>query len=688
MRAFTPKQNSSQQPALLQRPTAVTAVPDHQTEAEVVNADPTAAHVAHDFSRVPVHAALPPVQRKPAVSSPGDPFEREADEAADKVMRLAQPAPTGLNGEAPEDEEALIRTRPAASASGGAALDTEAALTAAGRAGAPLPAMVRSYFEPRFGYDFSGVRVHMDGEAAVGAQAVQARAYTIGSDIVFGAGEYAPATAQGKRLIAHELAHVVQQAQGPPQVQRFTEPGHKMIGDEAYGSNLLTLGPGLQVTFGDAVAMGDYFGSFEKMKRLAEKPGKGPGTQGEVRYVLWVKIREKPVDEKMGKWYDKYAVQVRDQAESFLRGTNISHFPNPLAGDTALNPLQKNQRVEGDMPFGAMATYRRGHEKAMQMAYDHGVKQEAMDDAILADAFACHFLTDSFSASHARTPRASIKAHWDKLVPGFQRKLIGWLADRVENSYGRAERAAAFGIPLIPGVGPLLGVAFGLPNSTVRTAAVDKLSIALSPADSLSFGNVVSLLVHDVEGAATVDAEIGGAPISLVGDKELVTDEVDPITGDHSHKVKSGMARQTFDAATQAVKASLEDLYAAHTAGWFGKKYATVYQQVMGRDRLYTAERLVPQPLGNSLVPPDKRTMPWMHQSVDDFLADPAVRRGLVTWGRVEGPEFEKKLNELKERGELPPKVKDVIQRALIDPLLSEDEQKIVAVLKAILAHR
>ncbi len=76
----------------------------------------------------------------------------------------------------------------------------------------------RAFMESRFGHDFSKVRVHADASAAMSAQSVNARAYTLGQDIVFGAGQYAPGTAQGRRLLAHELTHVVQQqgAGGPP----------------------------------------------------------------------------------------------------------------------------------------------------------------------------------------------------------------------------------------------------------------------------------------------------------------------------------------------------------------------------------------------------------------------------------------------------------------------------------------
>ncbi len=77
--------------------------------------------------------------------------------------------------------------------------------------GQPLDAGTRAFMEPRFGHDFSQVRVHTDARAAESARAVNALAYTVGSDVVFGAGQYAPMTMVGKRLMAHELTHVVQQ---------------------------------------------------------------------------------------------------------------------------------------------------------------------------------------------------------------------------------------------------------------------------------------------------------------------------------------------------------------------------------------------------------------------------------------------------------------------------------------------
>ena len=77
--------------------------------------------------------------------------------------------------------------------------------------GQPLDRATRASLEPRFGHDFSRVRIHSDAKAAESARAVAAQAYTVGSDIVFGAGCYSPGTETGRRLLAHELTHVVQQ---------------------------------------------------------------------------------------------------------------------------------------------------------------------------------------------------------------------------------------------------------------------------------------------------------------------------------------------------------------------------------------------------------------------------------------------------------------------------------------------
>lgn len=164
--------------------------------------------------------APPGVMRKPMAVAPSnllqrsrerhagdaaaDPLEQEADRIADQVTQVSRKcdvcAAAGeqrlhrkASGTVPEAAPAIVR-EPLHSP------------------GAPLDAASRAFFEARFGQDFSRVRVHTDARAAESARAVNARAYAVGQEIVFGAREFAPSTPAGKRLIAHELTHTLQQA--------------------------------------------------------------------------------------------------------------------------------------------------------------------------------------------------------------------------------------------------------------------------------------------------------------------------------------------------------------------------------------------------------------------------------------------------------------------------------------------
>jgi hypothetical protein len=98
--------------------------------------------------------------------------------------------------------------------------------------GWPLDGATRAFMEPRFGYDFSRVRVHTDARAGESAQAVNALAYTVGTDVVFRSGHYAPATLRGNQLLAHELTHVVQQSRSIPVAQSALAVGASHDGFE------------------------------------------------------------------------------------------------------------------------------------------------------------------------------------------------------------------------------------------------------------------------------------------------------------------------------------------------------------------------------------------------------------------------------------------------------------------------
>lgn len=179
------------------------------------------------------------------LSRPGDRDEVEADRLADRVLapggaaltlalsrpdftprvrRCAKCAAAGVPCTCGEEEQ--VRRKQAASTGEMRAVDAAPVRAVAGRPGTPLDAPTRAFFEMRFGRDLGGVRVHADAAAADSARSVNALAYTLGSSVVFGAGQYAPESQPGRRLLAHELAHVVQQQDGAgPAVRRTPAPG-------------------------------------------------------------------------------------------------------------------------------------------------------------------------------------------------------------------------------------------------------------------------------------------------------------------------------------------------------------------------------------------------------------------------------------------------------------------------------
>ena len=179
-----------------------------------------------------------PVMTKLKVNAPGDKYEQEADRVADRVMKMSEPHSTGnaapdiqkkCDGceeeiqRQPEEEDEIQRQEeeeekeepPQLKELPGntqeATPDIQSKIHGLKGGGQPLPENTRAFFEPRFGHDFGGVRVHTDSSAGSVARSVNAKAFTHGSDVVFGQGEYSPGTLSGQKLLAHELTHVVQQ---------------------------------------------------------------------------------------------------------------------------------------------------------------------------------------------------------------------------------------------------------------------------------------------------------------------------------------------------------------------------------------------------------------------------------------------------------------------------------------------
>lgn len=195
----------------------------------------------HDFGRVRVQTALLPAsQKNPAVGAPDDEYEKEADRVAEQILGQPYTALTGPHRQ-PSADEAMVRRKPDSrlltEVDGGSAAVGIQELKGGGH---PLPASARSFFEPRFGHDFGQVRLHTDKRAEESARELGARAYTIGTDIAFGAGQYSPETASGRRLLAHELTHVLQQRRGASLKIRMAHLSDFKDKDEMHDPSKLT----------------------------------------------------------------------------------------------------------------------------------------------------------------------------------------------------------------------------------------------------------------------------------------------------------------------------------------------------------------------------------------------------------------------------------------------------------------
>jgi hypothetical protein len=216
------------------------------------------------------HSLATRLQPKLTTPQSGEPAERQADHLAERVLHLhTSPQPPSV----PEGQEQVVpptlQKKTAAPVPQPPSLQTSAPVLPPGPSHR-LASPVSAFFGPRFGHDFSEVRVHSDGPAARWAQSLNAQAYTAGNHIVFAAGQYAPNSGAGQKLLAHELAHVVQQR---------------------------TAGPGLQRQ--PAAPAAPAPGSLADMQRFVSRPQDEPDNQLRAAMGLWSRYRPQVAVEKV-----------------------------------------------------------------------------------------------------------------------------------------------------------------------------------------------------------------------------------------------------------------------------------------------------------------------------------------------------------------------------------------------------
>lgn len=429
------------------------------------------------------------------------------------------------------------------------------AIDAARGGGRELPAAERTEMEGHFGTDLSAVRVHTGGQADELNRSVQARAFTVGTDIFVSGGGY------DRELLAHELTHVVQQgsglaadrpavshpadpaevearrvaaaiahggpapagnravtrALGPMTVQRFAGPEHEQLGD-ATGATI-DLGGGIVLTWGEVVAIaGDEYGSVDELRRDLAAPG-GParlrgrlehdGVKGPIPAAL------PAVGDRSTSRYVELAMQ------------NVAHF---AAGGTAI------------------PTWRSYHENALLLAVMSGMdgKDEEWQQAQLTEAFGQHFLTDSFSAGHVRTPRAAIMAWYQS---DFAPRALGPFLTHARQRVSRALADDLSSQMIAPHAAvqaefdAILGAVIGLLEGTIREKFQDLFGLGISGA--------ISGVLHDTdnERGIWVRSDAHPTPWMAFGDGNL------------------GCAPTSREQAELAVITAREELVAAQALG-------------------------------------------------------------------------------------------------------------------------
>ena len=189
---------------------------------DAVRVSATLLRPGHDFARIRASSPGADVlQAKPAIDEVEDKYEREANRVADRVTRMPEPKsqcahPCGGGepeclAEKPAERHKRLQAKPVESGVPGTTAAPPIVLDVLRSPGRPLDPATRVYMEPRFGHDFSRVRIHSDAAAEQSARELNARAYTVGHNIVFDKGRFAPGTVEGRQLLAHELTHTMQQ---------------------------------------------------------------------------------------------------------------------------------------------------------------------------------------------------------------------------------------------------------------------------------------------------------------------------------------------------------------------------------------------------------------------------------------------------------------------------------------------
>jgi hypothetical protein len=425
---------------------------------------PAPTRFAHDFSRIPAHSKTPiSLQPKLEVNTPGDINEQEANPISERVAGVPAPRQQGAGayGGCPacRNTRENLQAKHIAGTDSGPRVVPHIIYEVQRSSGQPLAPLTRGFMESRFGYDFSKVRVHTDVRAQNIASGLGARAFTVNRDIVFGVSEYAPHTHAGRRLLAHELTHVVQQQAGVYLRDGVGQPGDayerhadavaELVADRKHAGPLLDRMP---VSTGSHSAGALGAGVMRKadqpvqMQKAHEQtqPKQATGKSvADVEQEAFQKMLEKHwLNEKVN------GPMARELARAYVNRPKIGALATPYIKDW-INPNISKEPSEADVChaiLGALDIKKLGKgDKASDWTWKPAASEEGMRDEAPAE-IAKWGIREQFGGN---TPEEIVEAQIKEAIQDAAEKFATrWLEKKGLEVF----------LEIISGVGTVVGI--------------------------------------------------------------------------------------------------------------------------------------------------------------------------------------------------------------------------------------
>lgn len=580
--------------------------------------------------------------------------------------------------------DSLVADTPVQRKESGGASDADVhALAEHGTSGASGALPFMDQIQRSFGnHDVSSIKAHGDGAAVDASRAMGARAFASGDHVAFGASpdlhtaaheaahvvqqrggvqlaggvgsvgdpyeQHADAVADAVvrgESAEHLLgdASPAKAAGGSAAVQRFGANEHQMLGEAGSGGSMVELVPGYSLPFGDVVALaGDHFESIDQMREFARNTKGGKESRAEIEWArIWKLSKVQNPSSKA--WHDLEAREAQEKRYYSLAGSNHSHFVAPHEKDRGATKGELSgvgndrgeiaaARFNRKPPKNAPEGYRVNHIRAIYEAFEaaqatmlggagKGSDVPTLASALATEAFACHYLTDSFSAGHVRTARQDLKSHWDPKVPMFAYNLVGLMSDLI--AHDLVQRGV-----------------YGIANRRyLASQARNTIEGEMAKKASFTIGDLVAGALHHGDNHDGLRTKAGGQDVLLLGDDELhqpaakLRKRSDP-------DATAAAAKTTTSLASRAVAYGVNEVRQAHVAGFVkgANPIAVIEGYLNSHEDRFAAETLVPDP--TAVDENDTPEAAWRTSSIETLFQDPVFESGATRFLKEQASEL------------------------------------------------